>query len=81
MNTNVEHTEFFGRGSITNILKILKHYNASNIFLVTGGASFGISGAEKVLMPFLDGCRVNRFSGFTQNPTIAKDRIGLSKTR
>jgi alcohol dehydrogenase class IV len=77
MNTNIEHAEFFGRGSIANIVKILKQYKASDVFLVTGGASFGLSGAENVLMPFLDGCRVNHFSGFTQNPTIEDVATGI----
>jgi alcohol dehydrogenase class IV len=69
--------EFFGFDSIQNLKKILKEYNAKNIFLITGKKSYEISGAEGKIKPFLENIKHTYFNNFNINPTLEDVEKGI----
>ena len=62
--------EYFGIGSISNLDKILSTTQPSNIFLVTGKASYESSGAKTALTLLFTPYKVTHFTDFTVNPRI-----------
>lgn len=70
-------TEFIGKGSITHLKKILNNFHPKNIFLVTGKASYGKSGAKSVLNGILNNYNAVHFFDFYANPKIEDVEKGL----
>lgn len=62
--------EFFGKGSINKLPKILSDLNSNNIFLVRGNRSYNISGAEGILNELLKNYSVTYFNEFTESPKL-----------
>jgi len=62
--------EYIGAGTVTNLKGILSEHNPSSIFLVTGRASYGRSGAKSALGSILKNYDVVHFSDFDVNPKI-----------
>ncbi len=81
MNMSKIEREYYGRGSLVHIRGILDYYNISDLFLVSGGDSFALSGAKEALMPLLERYAIHRFSDFTQNPKIEDVEKGIDALR
>ena len=73
--------EFIGKGSISNLQKILSNHNPKSIFLVTGRSSYEKSGAKKILEPYLSKYTVIRFYDFEVNPKLADIEKGMKLFR
>lgn len=74
-------TDYFGVGCLNSIRSIMERHKATRIFLVTGGKSFFVSGAQAAITPYLDGKIVVRFSDFSVNPKIGDVIKGVSELR
>jgi len=73
----VMQQEFLGFDSLNHLTSILLRYKTEEIFLVTGKNSFVISGAEKLLKPFLNRYSTVRFQYNEPNPKIEDVKHGL----
>lgn len=73
--------EYFGVGSLDNLSRILLDNSIKNIFLVTGKASYLLSGSEKILSRLLKGKHVVRFSDFSTNIVLEDVIKGLNLFR
>lgn len=60
---------------------ILQQRSAERAFLVTGRASFALSGAEQILAPILADKHVVRFNDFSPNPTAEDVARGVALFR
>jgi alcohol dehydrogenase class IV len=69
--------EYSGFGSIRNLRAAVRGRSFNKIFLVTGGASYSLCGAQDRLRALLSGREVFRFSGFSENPKIADVERGI----
>jgi len=75
----MQQKEYIGFDSINNLKRILSKHNPRNIFLVTGEASYSISGAQKAIEPYLIGYNVTPFSGFEVNPKLYDIERGIMR--
>ena len=69
--------EYIGAGTVTNLKGILSEHNPSSIFLVTGRASYGKSGAKSALGSILKNYNVVHFFDLEVNPKIEYVEKGL----
>jgi len=70
--------EFIGKDSLKKIKEIVNGESIKNVFLVTGKASFQLSGAGEILKNLLDGKNVTLFNSFQANPLIDEAEIGIN---
>ena len=69
--------EYVGVNSVQNLEGVLSRHNPNSIFLVTGGASYELSGAKSAVEPLLSGFRITRFSDFEVNPKLTDIERGI----
>lgn len=60
--------DYFGNNSIQKLEIILNNYNPKKIFLVTGGRSYQVSGAQDEIEEKLLGTEYYHYCGFEENP-------------
>jgi len=61
--------EYFGYGKLKCLEGIIQRYDPTNIFIVTGERSFHSSGAEDIIIPFIEDLNYFRFTS-SKNPNI-----------
>jgi len=66
----LKQTEYIGSNSISKLPSILKQTATERLLVVTGKKSYISSGAQEKLEPYLNGCKIVRFSDFNPNPKI-----------
>jgi len=69
--------EFFGVGSVKNILSILQENKSKKLFLVTGKNSFESCGAEEKINILLSSYNITYFNDFSPNPKLEEINKGL----
>lgn len=69
--------EYFGRGSLAQLRKILQSLQVQRVFLVRNGASYELSGARQVLEPILAPYHVTEFHAFEANPKLGDAKRGI----
>lgn len=69
--------EYFGLGSLRHLPEVLKRAGGKKIFLLTGKASYKISGAEALVGEALRGHEVVVFRDFTENPKLEDVEKGI----
>ncbi|MBK8551379.1 MAG: phosphonoacetaldehyde reductase [Ignavibacteria bacterium] len=73
----MNQSEYFGKGCIDNLSKILSDLSSVNIFLVRGKKSYTLSGAEEILNELLKNYSVTYFNEFTESPKIEEVIKGM----
>lgn len=69
--------EYIGFNSINNLKGILTQHKPSNIFLVTGRASYEKCGAKGIIEPMLAGYKVTHFYDFEVSPKLKDIEKGI----
>jgi alcohol dehydrogenase class IV len=72
---------YFGRGAVGRLRRVLNHFGASRVLLVTGRHSFATSGAAAMLEQQLQGCQLSRYSDFSENPKLQDAVAGVGVLR
>lgn len=68
---------YIGKGSISNLQKILKIHSGKKVFLVTGKSSYEKSGAKEIMESLLKETPYYRFSDFEENPKLEDVKKGI----
>jgi len=71
----------FGPAAINSLVETLQKIVPKNIFLITGKASYQLSGAEAALTKILQPYHVHRFYKFEVNPKLTHVQQGLTLFR
>jgi alcohol dehydrogenase len=71
--------EYFGKGSIKKLKRILKENKSKKVFLVTGKKSFETSGAKEKIETLLKNNSYLRFNEFSPNPSLRDINRGYLK--
>ena len=71
-------TEFIGKGAIAKLKEILSKHKPTNIFLVTGTASYEKCGAKDAIQPILSGYKVTHFYDFEVSPKLKDIEKGIN---
>ena len=73
--------EFFGNKSIQKLNTILGEFEPERVFIVSGGNSYRLSGAQKAIENGLAGIKFERYWGFEENPKFKEMLAGAEKIR
>jgi len=79
--TNSDQAIHVGRGAVRQLVPILKRCNPERIFLVTGQASYVLSGAAAAMEPIMGAYATLRFSDFGANPKLDEIVAGVELFR
>jgi alcohol dehydrogenase class IV len=77
----VSQLEKLGPQALDELPGLLRRFGSARPFLVTGGASFGGSGAAALLAPLLEPLEVTRFHDFDPNPKLEDALRGVERLR
>ena len=73
----MQQKEYIGHEAISRIKNVIKASNPRRILLITGKASYSVSGAEEAIQSCLRGFSSLRFSDFGVNPNSADVQKGI----
>ncbi len=57
-------------GDTARLGSIIAEHSAQRLLVFTGGASYTTSGAARAVEPLLAGCKIERISSVSPNPTL-----------
>lgn len=71
--------EHIGVNAIEKLDEVIAGYGAKRLFLVTGGRSFGLSGADRLIAPYIRSFETYVYGKAKENPAIDDIRDGIKR--